>query len=437
MGKPLFANYINSDNNNNNLQVVEFTDNQINNHTFPKTILGSRPVIYLAYNIIEPCDANNCNDLYPNKVINCIFYQPFCRICENVFIHNPTVNVKPNLSGWTGAELQLHIYSPLYNNGGGSTELYYPCHLTELININIKEEDRSFGNLSSIPYCTYYHNIKVSGTQNFKLNTTNKPIKAFQYNPNGTIYNLVEANSISLCRNINYFYAYGDGTSGGEALAGGLYRIKRINGLPLYFYFPVHVFGGLMHNDNADNIIQYNLTNNNQNATCDNLNLDLAVQEEFNISSACRYCVENLLGLGMEYFINTDLNFLINYWEKEEIIVYLTDSKRPAPSNIKTYTGTNNPTICNIVIPPNALKVAELKKTNLSIDQYVEFYNNSKYINNSNFIFKVDVVFGSGKQIHACDYVVGQVINLDKFIEGVGLFPRGKITSLNIEIYKL
>ncbi len=434
--KPYFAKYIESDNQNLELDVFAFEDNEIKRSSISKTLIGTKPIIYLAYNIIEPCDANDCNELFPGKVINCIFYQPFCKVCENVFNHDPTINTESNLGGWTGAELQIHLNNPNYNHGG-SLESYYPCYNQELFNINIDLANRSFGNLSSVPSCTYYHNIKTPGTSNFKLNTTNKPIKAYQYNPNGTIYKLEEVNAISLCNLINYFYAYGDGSSSGEALAGGLYRIKRLNGLPLYFYFPVHVFGGLMHSDNADNMVLYNLTNNNQNSLCDNLSAEFAVQEDFKINSACRYCVENLLGLGMEYFINTDINFLKNYWEKEEIILYVTDSKRPGPNNIKTYTGTNSNTNCNLTIPPNAIKVAELNKTGTTIDQYVEFNNNNKYPNNTNFIYKVDVLFGSGKQIHACDYVVGQIITQNNLLEGVGLFPRGKITSLHIEIYKI
>lgn len=244
MGKPSFAKYVESDNQNTELEVFRLEENEILSNSISKTMIGTKPIIYLAYNIIEPCDANDCNELYPGKIINCIFYQPFCKICENVFNHDPTINTVSNLGGWTGAELHIRLNNPTYSNGG-SGDSYYPCYNQELFNINIPTTDRSFGNLSSVPSSTYYHNIIIPGTSNFKLNITNKPIKDFQYNPNGTVYKLQEVNSISLCNLKNYFYAYGDGQSSGQALAGGLYRIKRLNGLPLYFYFPVHVYGGL------------------------------------------------------------------------------------------------------------------------------------------------------------------------------------------------
>ncbi len=429
-----FASYLMHDSTSELLNTYYYSDNKIILNKYSKSNLGIEPLVFVSYKIIDYCVIRNCVDEFSkNAIENCIFYEPYCKICPESMSHNNQI-YNQGTGGWTGSELRIRLGNPYFDN-----QNLFPCHNNVIYKGPNISDLNGFGTLSSVYNLTYYHPMHqlVAGTSkyNVRLLKTDRPIRVFKYEENSTPV-IKDATKFSLCYSENSFYTLNDGNSSGQGLAGGIYKINRLNGNPLYLYFPVHIYGGMMWIDAADNVIDYSLIHQ-RNIFCNYPTGTFAVQEKMINSSGCKYCISNIFGLNQQHFVNTNLKFLIDYWEKEEIIVgvgYVHSNAMPT-NNYKVFEGQITSTNCNISVPNSAIKVAELYGNSEEIDQFVHF--NQEFPTNTQFLIKVLVNFKSGKTINKCEIINSLWTIQNNGISGVAILPKGGINNLHIEVYKL
>lgn len=255
-----FASYLMHDSTSELLNTYYYSDNKIILNNYSKSNLGIEPLVFVSYKIIDYCVIRNCVDeLSKHAIENCVFYGPYCKICPESMPHDNQI-YNEFTGGWTGAELRIRLTNPTYEN-----QSLFPCHNDVLYKGSNQSKFNGFGTLSSIQNSNYYHPMQqlVSGSSkyNVRLLRTDKPIRVFKYDENSTPI-IKDATKLSLCYSENNFYVLNDGNSSGQGLAGGIYKISRLNGNPLYLYFPVHIYGGMMWVDAADNVIDYSLIHN-------------------------------------------------------------------------------------------------------------------------------------------------------------------------------
>jgi hypothetical protein len=198
--------------------------------------------------------------------------------------------------------------------------------------------------------------------------------------------------------------------------------------------FPGHIPGGMFWINGADNIVAYDINSNGN--YCNNSYL--SIQESFSLAPSCDFCNNNIFGLSDNYFVNTSLNFLMNYWNKDTIIVGIAKSYNSSIMPKQNYAKFGpGITSCNINFS-NKVKVAELKYySDNSIDHYMPFNNQLTYNPGTVFYIKIEATFASGNSINNCTTITTNSIynSSGDLLRAVSLFPRGNITSMNIEIY--
>jgi hypothetical protein len=212
-------------------------------------------MVLVSYRIVNLNTVSPCSNGSKKVINNCIFRDPICRVCEEVFPHNPNVN-KIQSSKMKNEEILIRLNNFQING------LQYPTPCHQFYNyISGENASSSFGNLGSMKNLQYYKPIPdyaypgfTQGRENIKNKIVDLPITAI----NESTLSIEDVNSLSLCYIENTFHAHGD-MPGENELAGGIYVINRLNGLPLYFYFPGHIYGPLMWTAGADHVVHYDL----------------------------------------------------------------------------------------------------------------------------------------------------------------------------------
>ena len=392
--------------------------------------INNRLIFIIATKIIDPCIYPGCDDEYAH-IRNCIVNVWGCKVCNEALNHNSAIS--DNATGNFGEDeiqIKLGFNAPQSLNEINECIYYeHPSAIPNLPSNYYLNNNKSYAILRSLNNFTYYHPNQGSIAQ--KIKKTKLPIKYFT---DVDYFSSKDVNKLTLCYRNNEFNIIGDNIYNNRVLAGGLYQIRKYNGMPLYFMFPGHIPGGMFWINGADNIIKYDVNSNGN--YCANNNL--SIQESFGLSPSCDFCNNNIFGIGDEYFVNTSLNFLMNYWNKDTIIVGIArnynNNIMPVQNYAKFGPGNVN---CNINFL-NKTKVAELKSyADNSIDHYILFNNQITYNPGTVFYIKIQATFESGNSINNCSTITTNSTynSSDDLLRAVSLFPRGSITSLNIEIY--
>lgn len=380
------------------------------------------PLIIIAYRVIDPCIYPGC-DIENTLIRNCIVSDISCRMCNN----SSNNNISNNGSGFFGSHeitIKLLTNNNSSFNDGGCYSYEYNGPLLTAPPFNT----RTYGMLTTVPNFDYY----LSEYEFGKSQKTRLPIMHFTGN---SLNNVKSGNSLTLCYVDNYFHSYNDQIENNKVLGGGIYKIKRFNAPSLYFAFPGHVLGGMFWLSGPDNSITYNLNINNE--IC-NLG-QTRIQNEFKYTSGCEFCKNNIFGLSDKYFINTDLGFLQNYWNRDTIIVGIAKNpnfiKMPIDNIIKF--STSSPT-CNQNVA-NKILVAELRLENNLLDNYKTFNENLTYLPGTQFYLTINASFGNTSTINSCGFInTNQLYNsAGDLLKAVSVFPRGQLTELEIKVYKL
>jgi hypothetical protein len=440
---PLVSSYTHSTNYTNNLNCIKFENNRLVNLTINKDRVCEYIIIYVAMRIVDPFDSNPCDNNGNNRAVyNCAFRYPLCSICEEKYPHNSTITQSSN-----GLPGQAEIILKLKNINSG-TEPNFPCYseftpeIGHVFDLGSNKIFDTFGYLASTNGLTYYNsklsdpiNINNSVYYNTILEESTLPIGILKYD--GNITEKVNCTKTTICSSEIDFHSKGNFTNVNE-LAGGIYSVSRLNGLPYYFYYPGHLTGSILYISGPDNIINYDLIGGNPSVDfCSNGFQILALQESFKYSSSCKYCTPsyNSLNLDPTYFLNTNKNYLLDYWYKDALnvaISYSVTNDKTPEANIIEFVGGDGNSNCNLSISNKTL-IATFNKRGNEIDQFKHFniFENS----GANFFIEANVQFKSGKVIRNCG-VINTVLS-NKKLKGAAIVPRGNISSLIVNVYKI
>lgn len=355
-------------NENNQFNIYRVINNEVNTAAFNKLYLGVEPLIIISNKIIEPHLLFHTLNASPITIYNCIFNEPSCKICNENYPNGYSITNNFNVP-FGQIEMGVHAQD------AGGQDLTYNCfgeYFTE--DVYFTNQVPSSGMLSKVDGINYYHNVI----------TTNSADAYGVANP--IIYNnyaslgdeKMFASSITLCKNSTEFFVYNGVYNNVPVLAGGIYKITRFNSLPIYFFFPGHIFGGILTNDSHDNRVNFGVVKSG--SQCDGFDeLNPYIQNSYQ----CVFCNTNILGLNYQYFVSTDLNTLKLFWyETNKLYVHISSSfssNNPNNNNNLAIFNTNDQNNCLSILPSNYIKISELNYFQGNFNQAKVFDNNEVF----------------------------------------------------------
>jgi len=286
----------------------------------------------------------------PVILAECLLDNVNCSTVCHTTIGGIVAGTTPSCIGGAGGANELVILLPTPNDG---------CiDATPFVSIPSQPD---YALLSSFSNFDYWFNKGTNAESGLMLaQKVLFPIKVYNYL--GFSGNEQDGNVLTLCKQCNKFDNMSDMNGVYGALGQhGIFKLSRLNQLPLYFILPLNATGLWNPLTSPDSDIYFGTTTSVTNPSCTG---GENIQEDYLYRSSSNY-LSNSFGLGTDVLASTDFNAINNFWNSNTIVVAFgranTTDYKNVPDEMLAFTA---PSTTAPLTPGTLIQKLEIQNTN-------------------------------------------------------------------------